>query len=95
MQDMRGKVKRRLATVLLSGEAVPVAGTPVTLPDGAKVGETRSAAQSEVLGGPIAIALLAADASMPGTRVIVGEVPASVMEPPFSGPAGRGIVDAQ
>lgn len=95
MQDMRGKVKRRLATVLLSGGTVPATGTPVALPSGAKVGETRSAAESEVLGGPIAIALLAAEASVPGTRLIVGEVQASVVEPPFSPPADQSIVESR
>lgn len=93
MQDMRGKVKRRLATVLLSAGSAPAVGTPVTLPGGAKVGETRSAADSEVLGGPVAIALLAADASIPGTNVVVGEVPASVVDLPFSPGAGQGIVE--
>jgi folate-binding protein YgfZ len=93
MQDMRGKVKRRLATVLLSAGSTPAAGTSVTLPGGAKVGETRSAADSEVLGGPVAIALLAADASLPGTNVVVGDVPASVVELPFSPRAGQGIVE--
>jgi folate-binding protein YgfZ len=95
MQDMRGKVKRRLATVLLTGGAPPAAGTPVTLPGGAKVGETRSAAQSEALGGAVAIALLAADASIPGTTVLVGDAPASVVELPFSPRAGQGIVEKQ
>jgi folate-binding protein YgfZ len=92
MQDMRGKVKRRLATVLLASGAVPQAGTSVTLPSGQKVGETRSAARSEVLGGPVAIALLAADASLPGTHVVVGESQASVVDLPFSPRAGQAIV---
>jgi len=81
MQDMRGKVKRRLAIVLVSGTAPPSAGTDVTLPDGSRVGETRTAATSEVLGGPAAIALLTADASVPGTRVLVGGRDATVVEP--------------
>jgi folate-binding protein YgfZ len=93
MQDMRGKVKRRLATVLLSTGSSPPSGTPVTLPGGAKIGETRSAADSEVLGGPVAIALLVADASLPGTNVVVGDVPASVVELPFSPRASQGIVE--
>jgi folate-binding protein YgfZ len=93
MQDMRGKVKRRLATVLLSGGSAPAAGTPVTLPGGAKVGETRSAAESTALGGPVVIALLSADASLPGTSVVVGDAAASVVELPFSPRAAQGIVD--
>jgi folate-binding protein YgfZ len=95
MQDMRGKVKRRLATVLLAGGSPPDAGTAVTLPSGTKVGETRSSADSEVLGGAAAIALLAADASVPGTSLLVGDTPASVVELPFSPRAGQGIVEKQ
>ena len=81
MQDMRGKVKRRLATLLVSSGTAPPMGTPVTRSDGTKVGETRSASISEVLGGPVALALLSAEATAPGTALIVGTAPASVVEP--------------
>jgi glycine cleavage system aminomethyltransferase T len=81
MQDMRGKVKRRLATVRLSSAELPAAGTAVTLADGSKVGETKSAAKSNVLDGPVAIALLSAEAAVLGAALVVGGVPAAVVEP--------------
>jgi folate-binding protein YgfZ len=81
MQDMRGKVKRRLVSVLVSSPEVPAAGTPVTTPDGSKVGETRSAASSGVWGGPVAIALLSAEAAVVGTTLRVGASAATVVEP--------------
>lgn len=81
MQDMRGKVKRRLATVRLAPGDPPASGTPVTLPDGSLVGETRSAAESEVWGAPVAIALLSAAAAVPGTHIVVRGAPATVVEP--------------
>lgn len=81
MQDMRGKVKRRLATVLVSSGEAPATGTPVTRRDGTPAGETRSSSISEILGGPVALAMLSAEASAPGTALVVGGVAASVVEP--------------
>ncbi len=81
MQEMRGKVKRRLAVLAVESAEVPAPLSKVTGTDGARVGETRSAVRSEVFGGPIALALLSTDASRPGTRLFVGEAPATVVEP--------------
>lgn len=81
MQDMRGKVKKRLALLELGGNAPPPSGTTVKDPAGAVVGETRSAAESERWGGSVALALLAAGAAVPGTALTVGDVPALVVEP--------------
>jgi tRNA-modifying protein YgfZ len=72
MLDMRGKVKRRLVLVALEGAPVPAPGTPVTNAAGTVVGETRSATESALFGGNIALALLAESATPPGTRVALG-----------------------
>ena len=81
MQDMRGKVKRRLATLRLASGGLPDPGTEVTLTNGSRVGETRSAAVSDVWEAPVAIALLAAGAAVPGTKLVVQGAPAIVVEP--------------
>lgn len=81
MQDMRGKVKRRLVAVRIDSDRVPGPGTPVTLPNGSKVGETRSASWSDLWGSPLALALLSADATAPGTELRVESSVATVVEP--------------
>jgi folate-binding protein YgfZ len=81
MQDMRGKVKRRLVALRLSSSDVPEAGASVTRLDGSDVGETRSAASSHVWGGPVALALLSAEVAVPGTELRVGDAVATVIEP--------------
>ncbi len=86
MQDMRGKVKRRLAIVALEagqgGEhGLPAPGTAVRDVAGSVVGETKSAAASALFGGAVAMALLSADAASPGHALSVGDVPAQVVEP--------------
>ncbi|HEX4336737.1 MAG TPA: glycine cleavage T C-terminal barrel domain-containing protein [Polyangiaceae bacterium] len=81
MQDMRGKVKRRLAVVRLEGEEVPPSGAKVFDSAGALVGETRSAARSTLLGGPAALAFLSAAVAIPGTALRVEGASAEVVEP--------------
>jgi hypothetical protein len=81
MQDMRGKVKRRLAIVRLEGASVPASGAKVFDAAGAVVGETRSAALSSLLGGPAALAFLSAASAVPGTALTVEEHRAVVVEP--------------
>jgi hypothetical protein len=81
MQDMRGKVKRRLAVVSVDAAAPPPAGTPVLDAAGAPVGETKSAAVSSVFGRPVALALLNAAAAIPGARLRVEGASAEVVEP--------------
>ena len=81
MQDMRGKVKRRLALVRVTAATPPVAGTKVLDESGAVVGETRSAADSALVGGPAALAFLTAAAAVPGVRLTVGGASAEVIEP--------------
>jgi folate-binding protein YgfZ len=81
MQDMRGKVKRRLALVRVASGAPPASGTQVFDPSGKAVGETRSSVQSVVFGGPTALAFLMAAVSVPGTQLTVGGASAEVVEP--------------
>jgi folate-binding protein YgfZ len=81
MQDMRGKVKRRLAVLSVDAEEPPAPGTAVLDAAGAAVGETRSAARSSVFGRPVALALLSAAVAMPGARLTVSGAPAEVVDP--------------
>lgn len=81
MQDVRGKVKRRLVLVVLESDTPPSPGTPVTDAASAVVGETRSAVRSRVLGAAAALASVRADVSAAGTRVSVGGVPGTVISP--------------
>ena len=81
MQDMRGKVKRRLAIVRLSGTSLPPSGATVADASGAPVGETRSAALSTVFGAPLALSFLGAASAAPGTSLSVDGVAAEVVEP--------------
>jgi folate-binding protein YgfZ len=80
MQDMRGKVKRRLAVLKLKG-AAPASGSRVFDATGTQVGETRSAAKSDVFGAPVALAFVGAAAAAPGTELIVEGVHAEVVDP--------------
>lgn len=74
MQDMRGKVKRRVTRLELEGSAVPESGTVVTA-DGKPIGEVTSAVGTGS-GGVVALARLARPWFEPGRRVDVGGSPA-------------------
>lgn len=57
MQDMRGKLKRRLVALRLEGPELPAPGDPVTAHGGAEiVGEVTSAARSLLTGKAVALA---------------------------------------
>jgi len=60
MQDMRGKLKRRLVALSLDGVGdLPAVGSPVTTNDGAEaVGELTSVARSPLTGKAVALARL-------------------------------------
>jgi len=81
MQDMRGKVKRRLALLRLQAGSLPPPGTAVLSAEGIKVGETRSAASSATWDGALVLGLIAAGASVPGTRLSLDGKPAEVVTP--------------
>ncbi|HEY6725493.1 MAG TPA: hypothetical protein VI197_15765, partial [Polyangiaceae bacterium] len=86
MQDMRGKVKRRLVRLKLdaavggAGGRPLVAGQPVTDPAGTEVGRVTSAAGELEAGEVFVIARLKAPFFEPGSRVLLEQQPATVLE---------------
>ncbi len=69
MQAMRGKVKRRIAPLVLDGEGTPRVGDELREDSGGEevVGQVTSAAMSEALGRGVALARLSVRHSEPGT----------------------------
>lgn len=81
MQDMRGRVKRRLARLRLDEGARPIStGQRVTDPAGAEVGRVTSAAGALEPGEVAAIAQLKAPFFEPGSTVFVEQQRATVLE---------------
>lgn len=78
MQDMRGKVKRRLVRLSSGTRRPPEPGTPVTNADGRSVGSITSAAPGEA-GGFVAIASVQAPHFEPGCQVRVGDAELEVL----------------
>jgi glycine cleavage system aminomethyltransferase T len=73
MQDLRGKAKRRLVPLVLEGNAVVPKGTAVL--DGATgdgIGEITSAAFSDRLKSPVAMAALKAGYESTPTLLVEG-----------------------
>jgi hypothetical protein len=81
MLQMRGHVKRKLASVVLDAAEAPAAGAAVTDEAGAAVGEVTSATLSSV-GRPIAFAMLKLAVAEPGTHVAVGGARGEVVARP-------------
>jgi len=81
MQDARGKLKRRLVQLELDG-AVPPPGAALTSPTAEPLGEVTSAAESAVLGRPLALARVKAPHHEPGVRLTVGSETAVVRAEP-------------
>jgi tRNA-modifying protein YgfZ len=77
MQDMRGKIKRRIEALLLDGGEPPAPGTEI-LTGGRAVGEITSAAWSEVAGKPVVLARL--QQPLPEGRLEVAGRAAAVLE---------------
>jgi folate-binding protein YgfZ len=82
MLQMRGHVKRRLASVVVEGSLVPGAGEVVKDGSGAAVGEVTSAVFSPRVGKPVALAMLKLAVAEPGTQVAVGGVRGEVVARP-------------
>jgi len=82
MLQMRGHVKRRLASLVLGGETVPAHGLKVQDQNGAEVGEITSAAVSPTLGKPVALAMVKHALSAPGQVLMVDGKPAEVVAAP-------------
>ncbi len=79
MVDMRGKVRRRLASLVLTAECSPPPGTGVFVADREEsIGVVTSSAVSCRLRQGIALARLLTTHSEPGTRVMVAGVPGVV-----------------
>jgi folate-binding protein YgfZ len=77
MQKHRGQARRRLVSLRLEGEALPVRGARVLDPSGADVGEVTSA--SLAAGAVRAIALVKTAAGKEGAAVTVGSIPAVIV----------------
>lgn len=85
MQDMRGKVKRRLARLAINaggavGSSELSAGAPVTdVSGGQEVGRVTTALSPAQPGEPVAIARLKAPFFEAGTQVSIGDISARVL----------------
>lgn len=82
MLEMRGHVKRKLASVVLGEGEPPARGAAVTDDEGATIGEITSAAPSPTLGKPVALAMIKRAFAEPGRHVHVGGVRAEVVARP-------------
>jgi hypothetical protein len=83
MQDMRGKVKRRVASLLIDSETAPDIGSPVESGDGQTIGEVTSAAAISGLAQVVAMARIKNPFFEPGTVVKVSGRRATVVERPL------------
>jgi len=80
MQDARGRVKRRLVALQITG-GLPAAGTPVQAPSGDAAGEMTSAVA--VPGGALALGRIRAPHFEPGTKLVAAGFPAEVRKTPL------------
>jgi folate-binding protein YgfZ len=81
MQDMRGKVKRRLVTLAFARDDV-ASGSIVSEADGKPIGEVTSVAREPEGTGYVAIARVGAAFAEKGTQVRLAGHPAVVVESP-------------
>jgi tRNA-modifying protein YgfZ len=79
MQDMRGKLKRRLVTLALEGEATPEPGAVLDA-DGNSVGQVTSRTFSELLAKTLVLARVSAKALDAGRLFVAGR-PAALVAP--------------
>jgi len=82
MQGMRGKVKRRVVPIVLDGGALPERGARVVDEASKEVGEVTSAALSEVVGRPIALARVTGPLAHDGGAVRIDDASARIVERP-------------
>lgn len=82
MLELRGHVKRRLASLVFGVGALPAAGDIVVDESGAESGEVTSACDSPTLGRPVALAMLKRAAAETGHRVVVGSLRGEVVPRP-------------
>jgi tRNA-modifying protein YgfZ len=80
MQDMRGKLKRRVVTLAIDSREPPARGAGVEV-DGQSVGEVTSSAYSELLQKSVVLVRITARASESGGALCVAGQPAERLEP--------------
>ena len=80
MQDLRGKVKRRIVVLGLEAGEVPEPGTPVEQA-GKTVGDVTSAARSERAAGPLVLARLSTRALESDAPLTIGASVARPLDP--------------
>lgn len=79
--DALGHVNRRLATLKVAGDVVPAAAIPI-IAEGQEVGAVSSAAWSPRSNAPLALAMLRRGSNGPGTKVLLGDHEAEVINTP-------------
>ncbi|MEB2311588.1 MAG: folate-binding protein YgfZ [Sorangiineae bacterium] len=89
MQDVRGRVRRRVSALALGGASPPARGASVIGPAGAEVGRVTSSAWSERLGQAVALAMMQTSALVPGAALTVDGAAARPLEPASSPAATR------
>jgi folate-binding protein YgfZ len=81
MQDMRGKVKRRVVPFELTGGEAPLPGAEVATPSGESIGRVTSVVRTEA-GRLLGLGMLKAPHFEPGSTVRVGETGGRVLGVP-------------
>ena len=77
-----GRVARRLVGLKLAAPVLPSRGDAIRAGD-REIGHVTSAAHSPMLETPIALGYVHRDFTEPGTAVIIGGQPATVVDTPF------------
>ncbi|MGH7269707.1 MAG: glycine cleavage T C-terminal barrel domain-containing protein, partial [Polyangiaceae bacterium] len=80
--EMRGHVKRKLASLVLESTNVPDRGARVTDEAGVEIGHVTSAASSPTLGTAVCLAMVKAQHAVSGASVEVAGVRAKVVDRP-------------
>jgi folate-binding protein YgfZ len=84
MLEMRGHVKRKIVSLVVSGHDVPRKGDAVVTDTGESVGEITSAAASPTLGVPIALAMVKFSAAKEGALLRSGSQTAKIVSRPVA-----------
>ncbi len=78
MQDMRGKVKRRVVALAVDASTPPAVGASVVGAEG-ELGHVTSSAFSARVGKPVVLAMAAVDVADPGAALAVEGAPATLL----------------
>lgn len=82
MLELRGHVKRKLASFVVDGTVPIERGAPVTDRDGAEIGKVTSAAESPTLSKTVGLAMVKLAQAAVGTELRIGNAHARVVERP-------------